>query len=232
MPRLLVHVEGQTEEAFICELLVGHLIQSGYAAVSARLVGNPRMKRGGIRPWQSVRRDILRHLKEDRNAIAALMVDYYGLPHDWPGRADAPRENSTDRKARHVESALLADVAAEMGPGFDARRFLPLIAMHEFEALLFSDPEQFAHEIGMPSLASDFRKVREEFECPEDINDSSVTAPSKRIAKLFPGYEKPLFGIIAAIAIGLPKIRQECPHFDGWVGNLESLPAQFTLHRG
>lgn len=231
MLRLLVHVEGQTEEAFVNELLGEHLTRSGFAIVSARLVGNPRLKRGGIRPWQSVKRDILRHLKEDRNAIAALMVDYYGLPHDWPGRVDAPRENSTSRKAVFVESSLVADISTEMGPGFDVRRFVPLIAMHEFEALLFSDPEQFAHGIGMASLASDLLRIREEFESPEDINDSSVTAPSKRIARLFPGYEKPLFGIVGAIAIGLQKMRQECPHFDGWLSQLESLPIQFGFHR-
>jgi hypothetical protein len=62
MARLLVHVEGQTEETFVSEVLGEHLTQFGYEFVSARLVGNPRMKRGGIRPWLGVRRDILRHL--------------------------------------------------------------------------------------------------------------------------------------------------------------------------
>lgn len=228
MPRLLVHVEGQTEEAFVRELLAGHLTRFGYTSVSARLVGNPRMrmKRGGIRPWQSVKRDILRHLKEDREAIAALMVDYYGLPHDWPGRDDAPQENSSDAKAKFVESALLADICNDMGPRFDAKRFVPLIAMHEFEALLFSDPERFAQAIGMSSLAPGLREIRQGFGSPEDINDSPSTAPSKRIEDLFPGYEKPLFGVIAAIEIGLPKMREECSHFDGWLSRLESLPAQ------
>src|SRR5580692_12217467 len=114
-------------------------MQSGYEVVSARLVGNPRMKRGGIRPWQGVKRDILRHLREDRSAIAAIMVDYYGLPLDWPGRAEAPGENSTSGKAKLVESALIEDISEEMGNRFDARRFIPLVMMHEFEALLFSD---------------------------------------------------------------------------------------------
>src|ERR1035437_2672093 len=124
MARLLVHVEGQTEETFVSEVLGEHLTQFGYEFVSARLVGNPRMKRGGIRPWLGVRRDILRHLKEDHSAIAAIMVDYYGLPHDWPGRAEAPSRNSTSEKAEHVESALLDDIATELGPRFDQRRLL------------------------------------------------------------------------------------------------------------
>jgi hypothetical protein len=224
MPRLLVHVEGQTEETFVNEVLGEHLMQSGYEVVSARLVGNPRMKRGGIRPWQGVKRDILRHLREDRSAIAAIMVDYYGLPLDWPGRAEAPGENSTSGKAKLVESALIEDISEEMGNRFDARRFIPLVMMHEFEALLFSDPDRFANAIGKAGLTEEFRAIRQEFEHPEDINDSPETAPSKRIENLFPGYEKPLYGVIAALEIGLQMMRNECPHFNEWLNHLEVLP--------
>jgi hypothetical protein len=226
MARLLVHVEGQTEETFVSEVLGEHLTQVGYEFVSARLVGNPRMKRGGIRPWQGVRRDILRHLKEDHSAIAAIMVDYFGLPHDWPGRAGAPSRNSTSEKAEHVESALLDDIATELGSRFDQRRFAPMVMMHEFEALLFSNPDRFAQGIGRCDLAADLRMIRQGFASPEDINDSVETAPSKRIEGLFPGYEKPLFGVIAAMEIGLPTMRQECPHFNNWLKRLESLPAE------
>jgi len=224
MPRLLLHVEGQTEETFVDEVLGDHLVRSGYETVGARLVGNPRMKRGGIRPWQGVKRDILRHLKEDRSAIAAIMVDYYGLPHDWPGRAEAPGKASTSGKAEFVESALHKDITEEMGHRFDERRFVPLIMMHEFEALLFSDPERFARAIGKADLVQGFQEIRQEFECPEDIDDSPVTAPSKRIESLFPGYEKPLSGVIAALEIGLQTMRSECPHFNEWLKHIESLP--------
>lgn len=222
MPRLLVHVEGQTEETFVNEVLGEHLRASGYSIVSARLVGNPRMRRGGIRSWQGAKRDVLRHLKEDRSAIAAMMVDYYGLPHDWPGRAEAHLQNCSAAKAEFVESALIEDIAQEMGDGFDSRRFVPLVMMHEFEALLFSAPVQFAEAIGMSRLAHGFSAIREQFQCPEDINDSPITAPSKRIESLFPGYEKPLFGTIAALEIGVTTMRQECPHFNEWLNRLES----------
>src|SRR5580658_2341087 len=95
MPRLLVHVEGQTEEEFVNEILRDHLLARGYSAVSARILGNARLRRqrGGIRPWPSARRDIVNHLKEDPACVATTMVDYYGLPLSgdgaWPGRAEA-----------------------------------------------------------------------------------------------------------------------------------------------
>lgn len=95
MARLLIHVEGQTEEDFVNEVLRNHLLAKGYEAVSARLLGNARLRRrrGGIRAWSSARKDILNHLKEDPAVIVSTMVDYYRLPQDgaaaWPGRAKA-----------------------------------------------------------------------------------------------------------------------------------------------
>ncbi|MDQ6700347.1 MAG: DUF4276 family protein [Acidobacteriota bacterium] len=56
----------------------------------------------------------------------------------------------------------------------------------------------------------------------KDINDSPLTAPSKRVRDLMPGYEKPLLGSLAALEIGLSCFRRECPHFDEWLGRLES----------
>lgn len=225
MPRLLFHVEGQTEEKFVSEVLSAHLIAAGFADVRVRLAGNPRRQRGGIRPWQGIKRDILQHLKEDHSAIAAMMVDYYGLPNDWPGRKEAPNKHSPSEKAEYVESALLEDIKTEMGTRFDPRRFAPLVMMHEFEGLLFSDPDGFAKGLGRSELAADLSVIRQGFASPEDINDSVETAPSKRIGELFPGYEKPLYGVIAAMEIGLPAMRLECRHFNDWLEHLESLPA-------
>jgi hypothetical protein len=227
MPRLLIHVEGQTEETFVNDILREHLMRFGFSTVSARLVGNPRLRsrRGGIRSWESVRKDILRHLKEDAGAISTTMVDYYALPQDWPGRAEAPRKNSSSAKAECVEAALLTNITEEVGLRFDPRRFIPLVVMHEFEALLFSDPDRFAQGIGKGDLAAELRTIRQDFESPEDINDSVETAPSKRVERLFPGYEKPLHGPLAVMEIGLSAIRKECSHFNRWLERLEGLPA-------
>jgi hypothetical protein len=51
-----------------------------------------------------------------------------------------------------------------------------------------------------------------------------ITAPSKRVQALVPGYEKPLLGTLAVIEIGLDKIRAECPHFQRWIERLETWP--------
>ncbi len=231
MPRLIIHVEGQTEEDFVNEVLRDHLMAKGYDAVGARIVGNARLRRqrGGIRPWPSVRRDIINHLKEDPRCIVTTMVDYYGLPQEgaaaWPGRARA-RGLGLVKRAPCVERALLDDLVAQMGSRLNPERFVPFVVMHEFEGLLFSDCAAFSNGIGRPNLEADFRAIRDQFSTPEDIDDSPLTAPSKRVEALVPGYQKPLLGALAVLEIGLDRIRAECPHFNGWLEKLEFLVRQ------
>ena len=115
MFRLLVHVEGQTEETFVNELLRPHLASLGWSMVSARLLGNARRRdrRGGIRSWASARTEIVRHLLEDAGRVVTTMVDYYGMPRTgsraWPGRERASSLPFPD-KASAVEDALFASV--------------------------------------------------------------------------------------------------------------------------
>lgn len=229
MARLLVHVEGETEETFVNEVLRPHLVSFGYSLVGARLMGNARQRdrRGGIRGWTTVRRDIVRHLSDDPGCVATTLVDYYALPstgpNAWPGR-EAATTLPHSQKAQTVQDSLLADICHTMGETFDARRFVPFVIMHEFEALLFSDCDRFSKAIGLPALAPQFRDIRESFGSPEEINDSPVTAPSKRIVALAPGYQKPLMGVLAILEVGLNTIRRECPHFRAWLECLERAP--------
>lgn len=227
MARLLVHVEGLTEETFVHEVLARYLMTRGYTAVSARLLGNARLRerRGGIRPWPTVRAEIRRHLLEDKEILATTMVDYYALPQAgpgaWPGRAQASRLPVAERAA-HVEAALLSDLAVAVGPSFNPRRFIPFVVMHEFEGWLFSDCAAFARGVGRADLYEPLQAIRDQFDTPEAINDSPVTAPSKRVEALIPGYQKPFHGNLAALEVGLEMIRAECPHFRQWLGRLEA----------
>ena len=228
MARLLIHVEGETEEMFVNEVLAPHLYSAGWEVVAARIVGNARLRerRGGIKPWSVVRDDIMRHLKEDPGCFATTMVDFYALPQSagkaWPGRA-AAAQLPTAQKAPHVEAQLDADLQQAMGPGFLAVRFIPFVIMHEFEALLFSDCGAFSRGVGRPDLHEALQAVRDSFATPEEINDSPLTAPSKRVEALIPSYQKPFLGTLAALEIGLTRIREECPHFGEWLTRLEQI---------
>jgi len=239
MARLLVHVEGQTEETFVNEILEPHLWHFGFTSVSARLLGNARQRdrRGGIRGWDSVCGDIrgwdsvcgdiIRNLRQDPHCFTTTLVDYYALPQSgakaWPGRS-AAAQLPFPQKAATVQAALLADISATLGSSFNPARFAPYVMMHEFEGLLFSDCDGFSRGIGRPELAPALQAIRDQFGSPEEINDSPLTCPSRRVAELAPGYEKPLLGTLAVLAIGLPAIRVECPLFRAWLERLEALP--------
>jgi hypothetical protein len=103
------------------------------------------------------------------------------------------------------------------------KRFIPYVQMHEFEGLLFSDPERLAVGIEREDLTDYFQLIKNRFATPEEINDNFETAPSKRIEKKINDYEKPLMGCMAALEIGLKTIRKECKLFNAWLEQLETL---------
>ena len=145
-----------------------------------------------------------------------------------PGRSEA-NELAFPNNAETVEKALASDICDEMGTDFNPERFVPYVMMHEFEAILFSHCERFAGGIGEPELAPKFQEIRDTSGCPEEINDSPNTAPSKRIESLVPGYQKPLMGALASLEIGLGAIRLACPHFRSWLEQLESIPRRMAV---
>ena len=224
MTRLIVLVEGQTEESFVNNVLSTHLYSVGYTSVRAHLLGNARQRTqsGGIKPWGLTQQDILDHLLQDQGAVVTTMVDYYGLPESWPGRADAGMGRTLGDKSAAVEGAVLDQITGSI-ENFNPGRFIPYVVMHEFEALLFSAPDRFAESIGEPELASQFLSIVQEFMTPEHIDDAPETHPSQRILNLLTGYRKPRMGLLAVQSIGLDTIRRECPMFGQWIERLEQV---------
>ncbi len=227
MSRLLVHVEGRTEFLFVNDVLAPHFYSLGYLSVRARIMGSAqeRARRGGIVPWAIARQRILSNLRADSELVISTMVDYYGMPDDWPRRANPfTAAMSPSDRANEIEEALLQDICDEIGADFNPNRFIPYVMMHEFEAMLFSNCQAFATAIGRADLSPNFQSIRDEFGTPEEIDDSPDTAPSKRIERLMPGYQKPTMGVQAAQSIGIATIRNQCPHFAAWLHRLETLP--------
>jgi len=57
----------------------------------------------------------------------------------------------------------------------------------------------------------------------EHINDSTDTAPSKRLEKLIPCYAKVSDGTIVSAHIGIDTIVKECKHFSEWISKIQKL---------
>ncbi len=219
MNRVLVSVEGQTEETFVREVLSKHLWDFNVSLESVtitthRVKQGPNFK-GGVLSYAQAGKEI-RRLLNDSNAIAVTtMYDLFHLPKDFPGQDTRPSGDGR-AKALHLENAFQQ--------GIGSLRFHPYLQVHEFEAFLFVDTARTASLFtGTNDLAEQLQAIRRKFTTPEDINDSPLTAPSKRILALYPRYEKPLYGTIIALETGLSTIRTECPHFTEWVTWLEGL---------
>jgi hypothetical protein len=219
MIRVHILVEGQTEETFVKSVLQPHFNQHE-AYLLPRLLGKPGHK-GGVGEYARARQDILITLKQDVGVFCTTMFDYYGMPNSWPNR-EVARQKPLAEKPGTIEQAILADMSAELGGSFNCARLIPYVQMHEFEALLFSDPRSLADGLALADDAA-IQAIRDRFDSPEEINDSCQTAPSKRILGLKPGYAKVLDGVRISQKIGLEVMRAQCPHFNEWIGRLEAL---------
>lgn len=211
MNRVHIFCEGQTEDVFVREIL-GPYFQLKNIWVNPIIIRTGRQGKGGVTSYGKIRWQIEHKCKEDSSAWVTTLFDFYGLPTDFP-QMDSVGDSITRAKA--VEQAFQRDIAQP--------NFLANLVVHEFEGLLFSDPLAFASWFDGPELVGELIKIREEFSTPEHINDGRATAPSKRILALFDGYDKVLHGTILAMDIGLDRIRKECPIFDNWLKQLESL---------
>jgi hypothetical protein len=141
------------------------------------------------------------------------MVDLYRIPSDAPGFEEARAIRDPIERARMLELRLREDIADW--------RFLPYIQVHEFEALLFSEPSAFRN--AFPEAAVEIERLDEiadTMPSPEHIDDGFDTSPSKRIASLLSEFAKPVHGPMIVNHIGLATIRRKCFHFDEWYRDL------------
>jgi Domain of unknown function (DUF4276) len=171
--------------------------------------------RGGLISYQKAKADIVTWLKEDGHSecLFTTMFDLYALPDDFPGFAEALRQSDPYARVSLLEKAFLEDM--------DHRRFIPYIQLHEFEAMILAEPQQLdweylEHDRPIDNLIEMVGNLN-----PELINDGRQTAPSKRILKEIPEYDKVTAGVSVVGKIGLAKIREKCRHFSEWVKILE-----------
>ena len=204
MIRVAVSVEGDTEEAFIKDVM--------YPVFLDREVWLNPINLGGNVSLDRVVPELVR-LYYDHDFVTTF-YDFYGFKHN-------PCASGTE-----LEQRILTDVAQRVAERnqWDVRKFRPYIQMYEFEALLFADVNSFrllptATEKAILALGS----VREDFETPEHINNHPTTAPSKRIQQQIADYDKVEYGPLVIVEIGLDAIRNQCPGFNAWVTWLENL---------
>lgn len=222
MIRLYVIAEGDTEKSFAQGVLCPHLGKYDITTSAFCVVTNMDKQRGikhsgGLFHYDRVKSDIEKLIKSDRSEESRFttMFDLYGLPHSFPEYDTASREANAYQKVKVLEEALKNDIGDQ--------RFIPYIQLHEFEALIFTEPEKLKEV-----YLNEEREIRQLVDIasrisPEDINEGPNTAPSKRIINVIKAYDKAYAGTEVIKAIGLDKIRNKCPHFNEWLTYLEKL---------
>lgn len=224
MTRLLMLVEGQSEESFVKRTLTPHLAQYGVYVQPPIVLWTKRLPsgggfRGGVSSWNQILKS-LRPLTRDSNAWVTTLLDFYGLPEDFPGLQDALGVGTAHEKV----AALQARFAAEL----NHQRFIPFLALHEFETWLFSAPNEVAEHFGSPHLATELDAAIEEAGGAELINHGAETHPKARLRNLVEQYKETSDGPALLGKIGIERVRSACPHFNGWLSRLEALGEGFA----
>lgn len=232
MKRLHFLVEGPTEREFVDNILSPHLC--GFDKIcDARLITNSRdwqkgvFYKGGVTTYAKLKNEIVSSIKKDSSpdSYFTTMLDYYGLPNDFPGVANINGTIGARQNVGNIESLFESDILSSFQPGIFSGHFVPNIMCHEFESLIFVDPNQLLNYY--PERQVEVQNLCQQLVAcggdPELVNNSPVTAPSKRILAEISEYDKATAGALVTMDIGLDVLRQKCSHFDAWISKLESL---------
>ncbi len=220
---IYIIVEGQTEQTFVRDVLAPQMAHRGIYLHPA-LIGKPGHKGGDIR-FDRAKNDIGNFLKQRNDTFISTMFDYIRIDSKWPGRREVRRQIRNGATLTAIHKAEILEVATrnEIVSAFSScdseNRFVPHIGMHEFEALLFSDANILAEKTEID--VSQIRRIVEEHNNPEEINDDPEKTPAKRLEALKNGYRKVAMGKTVSEAIGIQAIRRQCPHFSNWLTKLE-----------
>lgn len=211
--KVIVVSEGQTEEDFIKRIITPYLLSKSIFIM-------PIVLHGGVN-FDRVKRDVINSLKSKVNAVS-YFVDYYGLQ-DWPEKETIRTGSRPQQIAEILNNAAKYAICREAGDDLNpSQRFIPFMAVHEFETLLFSNSAILAEGLGIEQAVVD--NVLEQFNGkPENINNSPETAPSKRLEGWKSDYKKTTDGITIAEKIGLSTMREKCPLFNQWLSAIEIL---------
>lgn len=218
MKRLIIVVEGQTEEEFVNKTLGPYLMDKGILSVVAIKIRTSKTQKGGLLSYAHYRRDIVNYLKQQQDIILTTFVDFFRLPTNFPSYEECMKLNLVDDKLTCLEQAIAKDI--------DNQRFIPYIQKHEFEALVFASNDSIEDFIPLLALTTNvaalmaFNNIVADYPNPEDINGRPQFAPSKRLEQLFPSYDKVLHGNLIIEDAGIHNLLKKCPRFNDWINRL------------
>lgn len=211
---LQIIVEGKTEKEFVEKILYPYFFNN-FRISNIRTITLETSKgyKGGNTKYSIFRNHVIRLLSGKETMMVTSLIDFYRLPNDFPNYEKSKTIKDPVKRVEEIEKACYEDISD--------KRFLPYFQLHEFEALLFSSIDEFNKIFDLKKgQIQSLEYIVKEFPNPELINQGGNTAPSKRLEKIFDGYQKSLHGIWLADEIGIEKMRSKCPRFNKWVNEI------------
>jgi hypothetical protein len=214
MKNVYIYCEGQTEESFINGVLYPYFMNMDIYVRPIICTTKKTKKqtfKGGVSTYNKIKKELAIICNKHKNEVVTTMFDYYAMPYDTPNI----NNNEVDiyKRIEQIEDAINADI--------DVRNLFFGFSLHEFEGLLFSEPQAFK-AITTDDIVTEIQAMRDEASTPEHINNSPETAPSKRLKKVINNYSKIRYGTIVAKEIGIDKIMRECKHFAKWIEKIKT----------
>ena len=227
MIRLHCIVEGKTEKNFVENVLKSYFYDQNINILPQIIITSWRKGikyRGGGLKYNRVKKEISNLLKDDPKAYLTTMIDFYALSKDFPGWATAQKMPDIYQKVDCLEDAFKQDIEKSFRKN-DTCKFIPYIQLHEFEALLFTNPKKISECMSLynQSVSIDqlLKDIVEKFKTPEHINQDN--SPSKRLKQIDPQYDKVFAGPLIAEEIGIEHIKSKCEHFKKWIEQIEQI---------
>lgn len=208
--RLYIVVEGQTEEEFVKDIIYPYF-QELNVFVYPVIIHTSKGHKGGFVNYEHLKNDVNRLLKsQGQDVVVTTFVDFFRCP-ELPECDIWSKIPSHFERVAEMENAIKRDI--------NDRRFYPYIQLHEFEAILFSSDGGFKKYFDENNTC-ELQGIIDSYDNPEEINSSPEGAPSKRLLRIVPEYDKVMYGNIIALEIGIAAILEKCPRFRNWINTL------------
>lgn len=212
MKMIAVVVEGQTEEAFIKNVLNEYLASRGIFITPTvpKTSSTPAGSHKGGAPWRRYHELSVTLAHEAHWDAVGILMDFYGVPRDIPGY-------SSTGSGTAYRDELLAAISADL----NTRRVLPHLILHEFETLVLAAIACGARASLTPAQREAI--VHQIAECHDDVeagNGARDTSPSHRLQAACDSYVKTATGISLLREAPFDDVLDRCPTFAGWLHEL------------
>jgi len=220
MKALIILVEGETEQEFVNRILIPYLVSRGLNTEIRPIMIEKSGGGHGYSNIQHLKNTIRPVLNKADEPVVTTLIDHYGINSErkLPGYT-AITTTDTEERIHQMEDVLQNEIQ-KIKP---YRFFIPHIQRHEFETMLFSNPD-VGFDLEHDRIKEDVVKLCSGFNSIEDINCTPEGAPSKRIGRIYESHKRKYSKVSDAVDVieltGIETVLEKCPRFKNWVEKL------------